>query len=47
LGTTRILDAAVAGGVNQLIITASVVSLIASADFWKELTITEKCESSS
>ncbi|KAI0280822.1 hypothetical protein BGY98DRAFT_962030, partial [Russula aff. rugulosa BPL654] len=41
-GTTRILDAALAGGVKQLVITASIVSLVASADFWKEIIITEK-----
>jgi nucleoside-diphosphate-sugar epimerase len=45
-GTTRILDAALAAGVKQYIITASIVSLIATTDFWKEITITEKCESS-
>jgi nucleoside-diphosphate-sugar epimerase len=31
--------------VKQLVITASMASLAASADFWKEITITEKCES--
>jgi hypothetical protein len=31
-------------GVKRLIITASFASLAASADFWKEITITEKCE---
>ncbi|KAH9991296.1 NAD-P-binding protein [Russula vinacea] len=41
-GTTRILDAAVASGVKQVIITASVVSLVSADDFWKEITITEK-----
>ena len=30
---------------KQLVITASIASLVASADFWKEITITEKCES--
>jgi hypothetical protein len=45
LGTTRILDAALAGGVKQLIITASIASLVAFADFWKEITISEKCKS--
>jgi nucleoside-diphosphate-sugar epimerase len=43
-GTTRILDAAVAAGVKQFIITASIVSLVALTDFWKEITISEKCE---
>ena len=43
-GTTRILDAAVAAGVKQVIITASVVSLVPKDDFWKEITITEGCE---
>jgi len=41
-GTTRILDAALAAGVKQLIITASIVSLVATTDFWKEITISEK-----
>jgi len=41
-GTTRILDAAVAAGVKQVIITASIVSLVAMTDFWKDITITEK-----
>jgi nucleoside-diphosphate-sugar epimerase len=41
-GTTRILDAALAAGVKQLVITASIASLVASADFWKEITINEK-----
>ena len=45
-GTTRILDAAVAAGVKQVIITASIASLVSRGDFWKEITITEKCESS-
>jgi hypothetical protein len=43
-GTTRILDAAVAASVKQVVITASVVSLVSKDDFWKEITITEKCE---
>jgi nucleoside-diphosphate-sugar epimerase len=30
--------------VKQLIITASIVSLVSTSDFWKEITITEKCE---
>jgi nucleoside-diphosphate-sugar epimerase len=30
--------------VKQLVITASVVSLVALVDFWKEITITEKCK---
>jgi protoporphyrinogen oxidase len=33
-------------GVKRLVITASFASLAASADFWKEITITEKCECS-
>jgi len=41
-GTTRILDAAVAAGVKQVIITASVLSLVFRGDFWKEITINEK-----
>ena len=45
-GTTRILDAAVAAGVKQVIITASVLSLVFRGDFWKDITINEKCESS-
>lgn len=44
-GTTRILDAALAAGVKQVVITASIVSLVATGDFWKEITISEKCES--
>ena len=45
-GTARILDAAVAAGVKQIVITASIASLASKDDFWKELIITEKCESS-
>jgi len=45
-GTTRILDAALAAGVKQVIITASIVSLVATTDFWKEITISEKCKPS-
>ncbi|KAH9983332.1 hypothetical protein BJV74DRAFT_886893 [Russula compacta] len=41
-GTTRILEAALAASVKQLTITASIVSLVAPDDFWKEITITEK-----
>jgi nucleoside-diphosphate-sugar epimerase len=44
-GTTRILDAALAASVKQLVITASIVSLVATTDFWKEITIPETCES--
>jgi hypothetical protein len=43
-GTTRTLDAAVAAGVKQVIITASIASLVSRGDFWKEITATEKCE---
>jgi nucleoside-diphosphate-sugar epimerase len=32
--------------VKQVIITASIVSLVSTSDFWKEITISEKCESS-
>jgi nucleoside-diphosphate-sugar epimerase len=45
LGTTHILDAALAAGVKKLVITASIVSLVALPDFWKEINITEKCKS--
>ncbi|KAN0127437.1 hypothetical protein V8E53_014774 [Lactarius tabidus] len=44
-GATRILDAAVAAGVKQLVITESVVSLAAPADFWTDITLTEKSHS--
>ncbi|KAF8500831.1 NAD-P-binding protein [Russula emetica] len=40
-GTTRILDAALAAGVKQLIITASMASLAATTDLWKEIIIPE------
>jgi nucleoside-diphosphate-sugar epimerase len=43
--TTRVLDAAIAAGVKQFIITSSMISLIATDDFWKDITMTEKCES--
>jgi hypothetical protein len=36
LGTTGILDAALAADVKQLIITASILSLASPDDFWKE-----------
>ena len=45
-GTTRMLDAAVAAGVRQVVITASIASLAPLGDLWKETTISEKCESS-
>jgi nucleoside-diphosphate-sugar epimerase len=32
-------------GVKQIVITASLASLAATYDIWKEITITEKCES--
>jgi len=40
-----ILDAALTGGIKQLVNTASIGSLVAMANLWKEITITEKCES--
>ena len=43
-GTTQILDAAIAAGVKQVIITASIALPVSRGDFWKEITITEKCE---
>jgi hypothetical protein len=45
-GTTQILDAVIAAGVKQVIITASIASPVSRGDFWKEITITEKCECS-
>jgi nucleoside-diphosphate-sugar epimerase len=44
--TTRILDAAIAAGVKQFVITSTMASLVATDDFWKEITITEKSKSS-
>ena len=43
-GTTRILDAALAAGVNRLVVTASMASLVSLDDYWKEITVTEKSE---
>ena len=34
------------GGVKRVVITGSTVSLVLRDEFWKEITITEKCESS-
>jgi hypothetical protein len=41
----HILDATLMASVKQVIIIASIVSLVATSDFWKEITISEKCES--
>jgi hypothetical protein len=38
------LDAALAAGVKKLVVTESIVSLAVVDDFWKDITITEKCE---
>jgi len=43
-GTTCILDAALTTGVKQFVITAGIASLIALADYRKEIIITRKCE---
>jgi len=41
-GTTRVLEAALAAGVKQLVVTASIASLGSQEDLWKDHVITEK-----
>ncbi|KAI0294334.1 NAD-P-binding protein [Multifurca ochricompacta] len=41
LGTTRVLEAALAADVKKLVITASMASLISLNDFWRDIRINE------
>ncbi|KAH9969778.1 NAD-P-binding protein [Russula dissimulans] len=41
-GTNRVLEAALAAGVKQIVITASIASLMTQEDLWKDHVVTEK-----